>query len=191
MLCKSYLNFKRYLKNCYCRKAETKTKGQGCPLPRIKYSRSMSDKIKPQWAKWATAYKRWLRSLFSLYENQKLKTSTFYTNDNKCTKMSWKFTTTQFPSSWTLKPIWNDLMQKQRKKVICTRLLDKAATFDAFNVFPRHCLKCFPFPNQQYCSVLIDLAIRCNWPSITFPSKFISVSVQNQRKGNATCQSRH
>lgn len=62
-------------------------------------------------------------------------------------------------------------------------------TFDAFTVFPRHYFKCFPLPNQQHCSALIVLAIRCNWPSITFHSKLISLSVPNQRKHNAICQS--
>lgn len=63
------------------------------------------------------------------------------------------------------------------------KLLDKAVTFDAFNVFPRHYFKCFPFPNQQHCSVLIDLAIRCNWPSITFHSKLIFAKcIPNQRR---------
>ena len=59
--------------------------------------------------------------------------------------------------------------------------------FDAFNVFPRHHLNCFPFPNQQHCSVLIDLAIRYNWPSITFHSKLIFTSAANQRKDGAVC----
>lgn len=63
-------------------------------------------------------------------------------------------------------------------------------TFDVFNVFPRHYLKCFPLPNQQHCSVLIDLAIRCNWPSITFHSKLIFISVPSQGKDNVVCQSR-
>lgn len=74
-----------------------------------------------------------------------------------------------------------------QEKVISIRLLDKAVAFDAFNVFPRHHLKCFPFPNQQHCSVLIDLAIRYNWPSITFHSKLIFTSVANQRKDGAVC----
>lgn len=58
------------------------------------------------------------------------------------------------------------------------------------NVFPRHYLKCFPFPNPQHCSVLIDLAIRCKWPSITFHSKLIFVSVPNQRQDSVICQNR-
>lgn len=57
-----------------------------------------------------------------------------------------------------------------------------------FNIFPRHYLKCFPFPNQQHCSVLIGLAIRCNWPPITFPPKLIFISVPNKRKDNTVCQ---
>lgn len=81
-------------------------------------------------------------------------------------------------------------MQQQRKKSFKLGYQDKeAVTFDAFTVFSRHYFKCFPFPNQQQCSVLTDLAIRCNWPSITFHSKLIFVSVLNQRKHNAICQS--
>lgn len=48
-----------------------------------------------------------------------------------------------------------------------------------------------PFPNQQHCSNLIGLAIRCNWLPITFHSKLIFISVPTQKKGNADCQSRH
>lgn len=45
-------------------------------------------------------------------------------------------------------------------------------------------------PQSTHCSALIDLAIRCNWPSITVHSKLIFISVRNQRKHNAVCQRR-
>lgn len=64
-------------------------------------------------------------------------------------------------------------------------------TFDAFNVFPRHYFQCFPFPNQRHDSVLIDLTIRCNWPSITFHSKLIFISIPNQRKECYLPKQRH
>lgn len=156
-----------------------------------KYLTAASDKIKFLWAKWTTTFETWIIFLFSL-QNEKLKISfTCFPifipmiSVSRCLSVHYHLVSFLLD----LEVYLEQPNATAKEKVIWIRLLDKAVTFDAFNVFPRHCLKCFPFPNQQHCSVLTDLVIGYNWPSITFHSKLIFIRVRNQRKDNATCQS--
>lgn len=73
-----------------------------------------------------------------------------------------------------------------QEKVISIRLLDKAVAFDAFQVyFPDTISNAFHFPINN--TVLIDLAIRCNWPSITFHSKLMLHKCSKPKKDGAVC----